>query len=325
LEKDFPQQASDAMSKKKKNKAKGKKPAGNGGASKRADYVANGEEVKQERTLNSEMQRLKVGEQQTGDDALLEEAIKLAAVEKKEIEEKEKENCKHGCNQSSSQERFCEDFVKTFMDLFDSGTRRGDSSRVKCLFEAACAATTKYANQLKRDSIPEQIRSYALAKGVKFILDGNNDDARVYAMLESHVKVFSRTTLPDQAFTQMFELADADEHTLVQFFRKRIPCSCLDEKYKEVKHITKMGLCCNPECPLPGKMVVRSKMVIALDAAMPIIAQESVRKHVGQSTKQFVARLLWNYMRWGHQTHLSISHRDERGEIDRSRWGDRVS
>jgi hypothetical protein len=249
------------MPSKKKSKAKkGKKPAGNGGASKRADYVANGEEVKQG-ILNSEMQRLKVGEQQTGDDALLEEAIKLVAIEQKEIEEKEKENCKHGCNPSSSQERFCEDFVKTFMDLFDSGTRRGDSSRVKCLFESACAATTKYANQLKRDSIPEQIRSYALAKGVKFILDGNYDDARVYAMLESHVKVFSRTTLPDQAFTQMFELSDADEHTLVQFFRKRIPCSCLDEKYKEVKSITKMGLCCNPECPLPDRRAVRSKMV----------------------------------------------------------------
>ncbi len=80
---------------------------GNGGASKRADHVANGAEVKQG-TPNSEMQRLKVGEQQTGDDALLEEAIKLVAIEKKEIEAKEKENCKHGCNQSSSQERFCE-------------------------------------------------------------------------------------------------------------------------------------------------------------------------------------------------------------------------
>ena len=30
-----------------------------------------------------------------------------------------------------------------------------------------------------------------------------------------------------------FELLRADNHTLVSYFRKRIPCSCLDVKYKE--------------------------------------------------------------------------------------------
>ena len=37
-------------------------------------------------------------------------------------------------------------------------------------------------------------------------------------------------------------------HTLVKYFRKRIPCSCLDGKYDEVKAITKLGFCFNPEC-----------------------------------------------------------------------------
>jgi hypothetical protein len=46
----------------------------------------------------------------------------------------------------------------------------------------------------------------------------------------------------------------------VNFFRKRIPCQCLDKKYKEVKSIIKMGLCCNPACSLPDRQVERKKM-----------------------------------------------------------------
>eukprot|EP00986_Skeletonema_menzelii_P008685 scaffold3767_cov116-Skeletonema_menzelii.AAC.10 len=41
-----------------------------------------------------------------------------------------------------------------------------------------------------------------------------------------------------------------DEHTIVSFFRKRVPCKCLDKKYNEVKSIVKMGLCGNPSCAL---------------------------------------------------------------------------
>jgi hypothetical protein len=36
---------------------------------------------------------------------------------------------------------------------------------------------------------------------------------------------------------------------------------CLDEKYKEVKSITKMGVCCNPKCSLPGRKVERKGML----------------------------------------------------------------
>mmetsp|Transcript_9212 Transcript_9212/g.18522 ORF Transcript_9212/g.18522 Transcript_9212/m.18522 type:complete len:105 (+) Transcript_9212:573-887(+) len=55
-------------------------------------------------------------------------------------------------------------------------------------------------------------------------------------------------------------MVNTDDHTLVSFFRKRITCSCLDKKHKEVKSIKKMGLCNNKKCPLGGK-VERSKMV----------------------------------------------------------------
>ena len=50
-------------------------------------------------------------------------------------------------------------------------------------------------------------------------------------------------------------------HTLVQFLRKRIPCSCLKQKRKEVKSITKMGRCCRRACPLPNRMTAKNTMV----------------------------------------------------------------
>ena len=53
---------------------------------------------------------------------------------------------------------------------------------------------------------------------------------------------------------------DPDEHTLVSFFRKRIKCSCLDKKYKQVKSVKKLGICYNINCSHPGRKVERCTM-----------------------------------------------------------------
>eukprot|EP00984_Skeletonema_dohrnii_P001764 scaffold586_cov112-Skeletonema_dohrnii-CCMP3373.AAC.10 len=50
-----------------------------------------------------------------------------------------------------------------------------------------------------------------------------------------------------------------DIHTLVKFYRRRIPCSCLDERYEEVKSTTKMAACCNRECNFHNGQVERKK------------------------------------------------------------------
>ena len=61
--------------------------------------------------------------------------------------------------------------------------------------------------------------------------------------------------------TKLPDLKGADDHTLVSYYRKRIPCaSLLDEKYKEVKSVKKMGRCYNKTCSLPGGKVERRKM-----------------------------------------------------------------
>ena len=61
-------------------------------------------------------------------------------------------------------------------------------------------------------------------------------------------------------WTKLFELDGSDDHTLFSNYRKQISSSCLDEKYKEVKSVKKMGFCYNVSCSLPGRKVERSKM-----------------------------------------------------------------
>ncbi len=246
--------------KKKKSKAKGRKPAaGKGGANKAVDN-ASANEVQKKGTLGSEMQRLKIGEQKGDEDALLEEAIKLAAVEEQEMKLKEKENCTHGFNPSSRfQKEGCEDVMKLFRKSYHSElTLRGDKP-CDWLNSAAHACRTALdinTNVLSKNGIGAiKLFSFCLAEGTKNILDGKSDDARLCAVLALYMK-------RDFAiFQKLIELLDGDEHTLVRFFKKRILCSCLDEKYKEVKSVTKMGVCFNATCPLPGNTAIRSKML----------------------------------------------------------------
>jgi hypothetical protein len=46
----------------------------------------------------------------------------------------------------------------------------------------------------------------------------------------------------------MIEMRTTDVHTIVSYFRKRVPCSCLDRRYKQVKSTKKIGYCFNPLC-----------------------------------------------------------------------------
>ena len=111
------------------------------------------------------------------------------------------------------------------------------------------------------------LKTCFLAEGTKCTLDGNSDDARTHAKITQFVEGVIATSKKvdrskgDLDCAKIFELGVADEHTLVQFYRKQIPCSCLDDKYNEVKSVTKMGMCCNEACPLPDQRAVRSKMV----------------------------------------------------------------
>eukprot|EP00984_Skeletonema_dohrnii_P014588 scaffold6144_cov142-Skeletonema_dohrnii-CCMP3373.AAC.4 len=104
--------------------------------------------------------------------------------------------------------------------------------------------------------------SYLITCGTSKVLEGHTKIASKYASLasyfEQYMEVDFLNTRPYPNWPKIRELYISDEHTLVSFLKKHIPCSCLDEKYKQVKSISKIGICFNPKCPLPGEITKRS-------------------------------------------------------------------
>ena len=141
------------------------------------------------------------------------------------------QKCQHGYAPSSPGEaKTCTDFINEFIAAFLS------QESVAGGFVAAIEATEMYGSKLDMD----MVMSLLLSNGTQFILDRDNDQARLYAA-QLHASIacnfedFMTVEAEGSRWAEVVELLSADEHTVVQFFRKRIPCSCLDEKYKEVK------------------------------------------------------------------------------------------
>mmetsp|Transcript_22059 Transcript_22059/g.33208 ORF Transcript_22059/g.33208 Transcript_22059/m.33208 type:complete len:130 (+) Transcript_22059:2-391(+) len=81
--------------------------------------------------------------------------------------------------------------------------------------------------------------------------------------MEQHIAVELKQTQALVNWPKIYEIFLSDDinpsdfHTLVKFYRRRIPCCCLDDKHEEVKYITKMGFCYNPKCKFPNRMPER--------------------------------------------------------------------
>ena len=99
--------------------------------------------------------------------------------------------------------------------------------------------------------------------GTQDLLDGKCANARDSAVFARKFEQHNATVLQQtQALIHWPKILDAylaDAHSLVKFFWKRIPCSCLDEKYRAMKSITKQGYCWGPQCSTPHRMTERCK------------------------------------------------------------------
>ncbi len=178
------------------------------------------------------------------------------------------QTCQHGIPQLSPDDRkICDEYINEFSNAFLS--QEGDIN-VWGAISAAHKATQaeKYAEVYA--SKLETVVSMLLSNGTQHILNEDTNRAKVDAFLACYLKNTNWAALLEQETptnkgnwaATLVEVGCGDIHTLVQYFRKRIPCSCLDEKYKEVKSVTKMGFCFNLKCSQPGKRVgvERSKM-----------------------------------------------------------------
>ena len=172
----------------------------------------------------------------------------------------DEQKCKHGFNPSVSTD--ITQFVGAFHASFMTSNRRKTLSLR--LDDASNATWYEFAVVWKDSAKMEMAISTCLSVGTQHCLEGDYLNARNWAtfakFFEQHIAVELKQTQAQIYWPKIEDTYFGDEeHTLVKFFRHRIPCSCLDEKYKEVKSITKMGLCYNPQCSIPGRKVERSK------------------------------------------------------------------
>ena len=168
--------------------------------------------------------------------------------------------CKHGAEHLSSEEiRNCVQFFLLFADRFCTC----GPQLPKKLSEGTNATLDKYPDVWKDSFSLEMAISYCLSRGTQDLVDGNYDLARLCATFarhfEQHIAVISKQTHALPNWPKLEDTYRADDHTLVNFFRRRIPCCCLGEKYEEVKHITKMGWCYSKQCSIPGRTLERSQ------------------------------------------------------------------
>jgi hypothetical protein len=171
--------------------------------------------------------------------------------------------CWHGLETSESED-ICAEFVLAFMTAFWTAAGHCDRLLSECLNRAEVATLDEFDDVWSDSAKMELAKSYCLYIGAQNILKGDYNIARDYASLtryfDQYIAVELQKTQALINWPKINELGKgSDEHTLVKFFRRRIPCTCLDEKYEEVKSITKMGLCWNPRCQFPDRLVKRSQ------------------------------------------------------------------
>ena len=142
------------------------------------------------------------------------------------------ELCRHGCPQLSPDNKICREFIDAFIAAFLS-----QDSFSGALLTATAATSEEFVEIYSHKNL-DTVVSMLVCRGINSILDERNRLAQLYASLacyfEDYIAVCKWKTRAPLNMTKLAELYDADYYTLVSFYRKRIPCACLDQKYKEV-------------------------------------------------------------------------------------------
>ncbi len=201
------------------------------------------------------------------------------------VHESERCRCHHGCDLSlPKSEHDCRDFAMKFASVFlfeicrmfgrDNATDLRKASMAKdydldlvghCVqqsesFAAAIADMDgKHPEVFDNPSMMKRAISFYHSRGTQDVIDGNVKRAQHAAICAELLDWFLR--FDDLSDSKLHDMLQADNKAIYSYFRKSTSCSCLDEKRKQYKGVKKTGVCCNDQCPLPGREVERSSLL----------------------------------------------------------------
>ena len=186
----------------------------------------------------------------------------LTKKEKKHVSTVTKTTCLHGLSECRDKD-LCWKFFTAFGHAVVSEAWNNKESSLPSRINAGFEATReKYAAVWNDVAKMEEIISFCVFLGTYQILAGHDysvESATFAFYFYEHAAVYLKKTRPEIRWHRIRDLS-CDPHTLVSFYRKRIPCSCLDEIYEGVKSIPKTGVCDYPNCCLLDTKVERKKL-----------------------------------------------------------------
>ena len=174
--------------------------------------------------------------------------------------------CRHGLiplSLSLPADKTCTEFVIALKkSYYEAG--KNDPRPASCLIDAENSTKVEFAEVWKDTAMMELAMSCFLCFGTETMLNGDHYCARETATLTRYLEqriameLHKTQVVINLAKIEELALCSTDDHTLVKFYRRRIPCSCLEKKYEEVKSVAKIGVCFNSQCPFPDGMLERS-------------------------------------------------------------------
>ena len=176
----------------------------------------------------------------------------------------DEESCLHGCEKPDDDNY---DIVKRYLTVLVQVPLE------QCPWMVAFdVASEAYPEMMSHTDKISAIDSLFVALATNCVLSGDMDLARRCASSASYFQTMGKFISDDHRFgretlglhagiEKLRELDVSDEHTLVRYLQKRIPCSCLDAKYEEVKDVKKIGLCHHIKCENNEGATERSTMM----------------------------------------------------------------
>ncbi len=198
-------------------------------------------------TLEAKFQELNVDDKDDDDDA-------------------EVSPCSHGLTNGGlkmEEIRICGEFQTEFINQMNR--QFADGAPVTEALKAVNEGTReKYYDVWTNLAMMEKVIAWFVCQGTFSLLGGDDYSAKRKAMVACYFEEWLACAVHETSsiidWSKVLVLDNPDQNTLIRFLKTRIPCSCLDAKYKEVRSTTKMGICMNPECSLPEKKVELSEM-----------------------------------------------------------------